>query len=96
MFPDAVVEAIRLHVDAKRALCSLEPGYYEGLSGDSKRSLALQGGVFSPGETEAFLAKPFARDAMRLRRWDDRAKVPAAATRDLDHFLQIARRAATA
>jgi len=96
VFPDAVVEAIRLHVDAKRALCSLEPGYYEGLSGDSKRSLALQGGVFSRAETEAFLAKPFARDAMRLRRWDDRAKVPAAATRDLDHFLQIARRAATA
>jgi predicted HD phosphohydrolase len=55
-----VVEAIRLHVDAKRALCALEPDYYAALSEDSKRSLALQGGVFSPDEAQAFLAKPFA------------------------------------
>src|SRR6266576_4798008 len=29
VFPDGVVEPIRLHVDAKRALCALEPEYYE-------------------------------------------------------------------
>jgi phosphonate degradation associated HDIG domain protein len=92
LFPAAVVEAIRLHVDAKRALCALEPGYYEALSEDSKRSLALQGGVYSPGEAEAFAAKPFARDAMRVRRWDDAAKVPGAVTPDLGHYLEIASR----
>src|SRR3954468_6326336 len=41
LFPAAVVEPIRLHVDAKRALCSLDTGYYGALSQDSKRSLAL-------------------------------------------------------
>src|SRR5438105_3837164 len=51
LFPAMVVEAIRLHVDAKRALCSLEPDYYEDLSEDSRRSLTLQGGIFSRGET---------------------------------------------
>jgi len=96
LFPAAVIEPIRLHVDAKRALCSLEPAYYEGLSADSKRSLALQGGVFSREEAAAFMAKPHAADALRLRRWDDRAKVPGAATGGLDHYLEIAARCALA
>jgi len=92
LFGAAVVEAIRLHVDAKRALCSLEPEYYDALSEDSKRSLTLQGGIFSRAETESFLAKPFAEDALRLRRWDDSAKVPGAATPPLAHYLEIAAR----
>ncbi|HUL94681.1 MAG TPA: HD domain-containing protein [Usitatibacter sp.] len=92
LFPPAVVEPIRLHVDAKRALCSLETAYYEALSGDSKRSLTLQGGIFSRPQVEAFMAKPFAADAVRLRRWDDRAKVPGAATAPIGHYLEIAAR----
>lgn len=90
LFGAAVVEAIRLHVDAKRALCSLEPEYYDALSEDSKRSLTLQGGIFSRAETRNFLAKPFSGDALRLRRWDDSAKVPGAATPPLSHYLEIA------
>jgi phosphonate degradation associated HDIG domain protein len=96
LFPPAVIEAIRLHVDAKRALCALEPGYYAALSEDSKRSLALQGGVFSKAQLDAFVAKPFAADAMRVRRWDDRAKVPGQQTPELSHFLSIVKRCAHA
>ena len=92
LFPPAVVEAIRLHVDAKRALCALEPDYYEALSEDSKRSLTLQGGVFSREETEAFLAKPFAGHAMKVRRWDDAAKVAGQATPPLGYYLEISAR----
>ena len=94
LFPPAVVEAIRLHVDAKRALCALEPEYYEALSEDSKRSLTLQGGIFTRAETEAFLAKPFAESAMRVRRWDDAAKVAGAQTPPLAHYLGIIARCA--
>lgn len=94
LFGAAVVEAIRLHVDAKRALCSLEPEYYAALSEDSKRSLTLQGGIFSRAETQSFLAKPYAAEAVRVRRWDDAAKVPGAATRPLRHYLEIAARCA--
>lgn len=92
LFPPAVIEAIRLHVDAKRALCALESGYYDALSEDSKRSLALQGGTFSPAEAQAFIAKPFAHEAMRVRRWDDAAKVPGVATPALTHYLEVAGR----
>jgi phosphonate degradation associated HDIG domain protein len=96
LFPPAVVEAIRLHVDAKRALCALEPEYYEALSEDSKRSLTLQGGVFTAAEAEAFVAKPFAGNALQVRRWDDAAKVAGATTPALGHFLEIAARCAIA
>ncbi|APV51886.1 phosphohydrolase [Betaproteobacteria bacterium GR16-43] len=96
LFPPAVIEPIRLHVDAKRALCALEPGYYDALSEDSKRSLALQGGTYAPGEAEAFAAKPYARDAMRLRRWDDAAKVRGRETPPLRHYLDIVQRCVNA
>jgi phosphonate degradation associated HDIG domain protein len=92
LFPPAVIEPIRLHVDAKRALCALEPGYYEALSEDSKRSLELQGGVYSKAEAEVFAAKPHAADAMKLRRWDDAAKVQGKPTPGLAHYLAIAER----
>jgi len=94
LFPAAVVEPIRLHVDAKRALCAIDPAYHDGLSEDSRRSLRLQGGIFSPEDTQTFLAKPFAREAMRVRRWDDAAKVPRAPTPALEHFLQAVARCA--
>jgi phosphonate degradation associated HDIG domain protein len=92
LFGPAVIEPIRLHVDAKRALCALDPGYHEALSADSKRSLALQGGIFTPEEAAAFSAKPYAADAMRLRRWDDAAKVAGAQTPPIGHYLRIAAR----
>ena len=94
LFAPAVVEAIRLHVDAKRALCALEPDYYEALSEDSKRSLTLQGGVFSKPELDAFIAKPFAAAAMRVRRWDDAAKVPGHRTLPIEHYLEVTARCA--
>ncbi len=90
LFPPAVVEAIRLHVDAKRALCALEPEYYEALSEDSRRSLTLQGGIFTRSEVDAFLAKPHAAEAIRVRRWDDAAKLAGEATPPIGHYLEIA------
>jgi len=94
LFPPEVIEPIRLHVDAKRALCSLEPAYHDALSEDSKRSLELQGGVFDAEQAKGFMAKPYAADAIRVRRWDDSAKAPGAPTPPLQHFLEVARRSA--
>jgi phosphonate degradation associated HDIG domain protein len=94
VFGDEVLEPIRLHVDAKRALCALEPGYFEALSEDSRRSLKLQGGIYSQPETDEFLGRPYAEDAIRVRRWDDNAKVKGAPTPPLSHYLEIARRIA--
>ena len=85
-FPETVLGPIRLHVDAKRYLCAARPAYYDGLSEDSKRSLALQGGVFGAADAERFIGQPYARDAVRVRLWDDTAKVAGAPTPQLAHF----------
>jgi phosphonate degradation associated HDIG domain protein len=92
VLPDAVLEPMRLHVDAKRCLCAIDDTYFGTLSPDSVRSLKLQGGVFSDEEAQVFLSKPYAEDALRLRRWDDLAKVANRVTPDIDHFLNVVER----
>ena len=96
LFGDAVLDAIRLHVDAKRYLCAMRPGYFAALSDDSKRSLGLQGGIFNEAQAEAFIAQPGAAQAVRLRVWDDQAKAAGLATPPLAHYLERARRCAAA
>jgi phosphonate degradation associated HDIG domain protein len=87
MFPAAVTLPIKLHVAAKRYLCAVDADYWDSLSPTSKRSLSLQGGVFSPDQATAFIQQPYAKQAVQLRRWDDWAKIPNQTTPDLDHFL---------
>ncbi len=93
-FCDEVTEPIRHHVDAKRYLCFAEPGYFDGLSEASKRSLELQGGAFDESQARIWIAQPFAEDGVRLRRWDDLAKDPEAETPSLSHFQHIVERVA--
>lgn len=93
VLPDSVLEPIRLHVDAKRCLCAIDADYFGQLSADSVRSLELQGGIFSKDDADAFLRKPYAEDALCLRRWDDRAKEKDRQTPDLDHYLLVVERA---
>ena len=92
LFPPRLLGAIQLHVDAKRYLCQARPEYHGKLSDDSKRSLVLQGGVFSADEALAFINAPGAQDAVRLRLWDDLAKQADFRTPTLAHFLERARR----
>ena len=89
LLPESVLEPIRLHVDAKRYLCAIEPAYYATLSPASQRSLGLQGGAFSPEEAARFIGRPYSRDAVALRRWDDQAKDPAAVTPGWDRFRRL-------
>ncbi|MGP1384224.1 MAG: phosphonate degradation HD-domain oxygenase [Thainema sp.] len=86
-FPSAVTTPIKLHVAAKRYLCAVDESYWDSLSPASKRSLELQGGVFSEAEAIAFIQQSYAQDAVHLRRWDDLAKQPKLKTPDLEHFL---------
>lgn len=88
-FPRAVTEPVRLHVEAKRWLCTTSPGYHDLLSDASRRTLLLQGGLMDEGQREAFEAGPWAADAVTLRRWDDEAKVPGLAVPGLDHWRPL-------
>ncbi len=85
-FPEAVTEPIRLHVAAKRHLCAVDDEYQRQLSPASVQSLALQGGPMNEAEVCEFEATPYFREAVRLRRWDDQAKIIGWKTRDLTQY----------
>ena len=85
-FGEEVINPIRAHVDSKRYLASVEDGYYDLLSEASQISLAAQGGPFSKKEAEAFINKPYMRDAVEMRRFDDMAKIVNKKTPSLLHF----------
>ncbi|RQO48705.1 phosphohydrolase [Variovorax sp. KBW07] len=87
VFPPGVLAPVRLHVDAKRCLCTLDAGYWDTLSPASKHSLELQGGRHTPEEAEAFMRAPFAEESLRVRRYDDLAKVKGKVTPPLAHYL---------
>ncbi len=86
LFPNEVVAPVRLHVDAKRYLCAVVPGYAQGLSPASRQSLQLQGGPFDASEVSMFEAEAGWEGAVALRRWDDEAKVLGLAVPGLEHY----------
>ena len=86
-FGPEVTEPVRLHVPAKRYLCTTDQSYFGKLSEDSVLSLKLQGGLMTSDEVAAFEANPHAQAAVRLRRLDEAAKDPAMKTPGVGHFM---------
>ena len=74
-FSDTVCRLVGSHVAAKRYLTAIDPAYYDSLSAASKKSLEFQGGPFEGKELEKFMNDPLSEEMIRLRKWDDRAKV---------------------
>jgi phosphonate degradation associated HDIG domain protein len=87
-FSRRVTEAVRLHVAAKRYLCAVDEHYLSSLSQPSIVSLRLQGGPMTSAEVAEFEKNPYFADAVRLRRWDDAAKIPDYPTPSLAHFAR--------
>ena len=87
-FDASVIDPVRLHVPAKRYLCTVDPGYYEGLSWASQRSFQLQGGQLSESEKALFESNEHYQTAVLLRRWDDGAKIRGLTTPDLSEFRE--------
>jgi len=88
-FGPEVTEPVALHVMAKRHLVAMEAGYADKLSPASVRSPENQGLPLTPSESEAFLALPYAEDALALRHWDEDAKTPGARTPTLADYRPI-------
>lgn len=77
------------HVAAKRYLVDNDPAYAATLSSTSLVSLRAQGGA---GVDAARIAHPWWSDALRLRRYDDAAKIPGAPGVTIDQVLMVAER----
>ena len=93
-FGAPVLEPIRMHVTAKRYLCAVLPGYSETLTPASRRSLELQGGTCTLDEARTFIEVAYACDAVQLRLWNDRAKVPGKRTPGFEHYADLLLRCA--
>jgi predicted HD phosphohydrolase len=94
--PERVVFLVRAHANAKRYLCAVDPGYYDTLSKGSKQTLVLQGGIMASEEAASVVRHPWWPDAVRLRRWDDEAKVVGKPTRPLSAWEPLVRKHFTA
>jgi phosphonate degradation associated HDIG domain protein len=83
--PD-VTEPVRLHVAAKRYLCAVDDAYFARLSPASIRTLAVQGGAMSAEEATEFENEHFWAEAMKVRQWDDDAKVADASVPPIETY----------
>jgi gamma-butyrobetaine dioxygenase len=88
-FPESVTEPVRLHVAAKRYLCTAEPSYFALLSEASVYTLSVQGGPMTEAEAAEFERSPHAADAIAVRRWDDQAKDPSADVPDVAWYRPL-------
>jgi predicted HD phosphohydrolase len=84
--PERVAWLVEYHVVAKRYLCTVDPRYTARLSPASARSLQRQGPVLPIEERLALETRPWFVDAVRIRRWDDEAKVAGAVVPPLDDY----------
>jgi phosphonate degradation associated HDIG domain protein len=85
-FGPEVTEPVRLHVAAKRYLCAVNPKYLERLSEASIKSLHLQGGPYSAEEVAEFESNPHYKAALRLRAYDDQAKIVGLDVPSVSHY----------
>ena len=86
-FGSDVSEPVRLHVDAKRYLCAVDPEYHGRLSYASQYPLPQQNGPMTQDEIASFLSNPHHEDALALRKLEDihgkRTRVPIP---EFEHF----------
>lgn len=85
-FSSDVTELVRGHVSAKRYLVSTRPDYAARLSDASRRTLELQGGALGPEAAAALERDPRLKDMLRVRQYDDAAKVAGREVPPLDAY----------
>jgi predicted HD phosphohydrolase len=90
--PERVAWLVEYHVVAKRYLCTVDRRYAARLSAVSARTLVLQGSMLPVEERLALESQPWFVDAVRIRRWDDDAKVPGAVVPGLDEYRPLLER----
>ncbi|MEP7373154.1 MAG: HDIG domain-containing metalloprotein [Chitinophagaceae bacterium] len=74
-FSEEIASLVQNHVQAKRYLTYHSPSFYGQLSEASKKTLEFQGGVMSTEEAKLFEADKLFELHIKLRRWDEKAKI---------------------
>lgn len=87
-FSEKLIRLVESHVDAKRYLTWKQPAYYDQLSEASKKTLEFQGGKMETDEAIVFEADPLFDLIIRMRRWDEEAKVENQPVKDIEPYRQ--------
>jgi phosphonate degradation associated HDIG domain protein len=87
-FSDRLCKLIASHVNAKRYLTYKYPDYYNQLSDASKKTLEYQGGRMEEAEAMTFEADPLFDLYIKMRRWDEAAKVEHQELQDIRLFRE--------
>ncbi len=88
-FSKKIARLVESHVEAKRYLTVRDPAYYVQLSDASKRTLEYQGGPMSEEEAAAFEQYPLFGLIIKMRTWDEAAKIGNKPLPDLEHYRQM-------
>ena len=80
---------VKNHVNAKRYLVAKNQDYYSSLSEASKGTLYFQGGKMSEEEVKEFELNPHKELILRMRNWDDKAKVKGMEIPDFCYFREM-------
>jgi len=88
-FSKKVVRLVESHVEAKRYLTVREPGYYTQLSDASRKTLEYQGGPMTEEEATAFEQYPLFGMIVKMRKWDEQAKIEGKPLPDLEHYKDM-------
>ena len=89
-FSEKIARLVESHVAAKRYLTYKHPEYYDRLSGASRMTLQKQGGVMNESEAKAFEEDHLHTLFIKIREWDDRAKVEQVPLPSLQVYKQMA------
>jgi phosphonate degradation associated HDIG domain protein len=90
-FSEKIARLVESHVEAKRYLCAAKPGYHAKLSEASAKTLEFQGGPMSAEEVTKFEADPYFKEIIKVRAWDELAKVENKPLPDLERYKQMAK-----
>lgn len=88
-FSKKITRLVESHVEAKRYLTYKDPAYYANLSEASKRTLEYQGGPMTADEATAFEQYPLFNLIIRMRNWDEQAKIEHQPLPDLGHYREM-------
>ena len=91
-FPSLVIDCVYHHVSAKRYLCAIDSGYFQQLSDASVHSLHLQGGPMTPLEVQSFEQQENLKDIVKIRQFDDAAKVANLETNSFADYAPMVQR----
>jgi phosphonate degradation associated HDIG domain protein len=88
-FSKKIARLVESHVEAKRYLTYKDAAYYANLSDASKRTLEYQGGPMTAEEAAAFEQYPLFSLIIRMRNWDEQAKIEHQPLPDLQHYREM-------